>query len=201
VNVLGLFPTPVGISNLGRPFAKEELEFFNNTLNEIVPNSENSVSIDKHVLNNPAMLDIRAFITNSISAYLEQTNPPKGNSSVYITQSWMNCVNYSESHPAHYHPNSFISGVLYIDAIKEFDKIFFTNPNMPSITYPVKHCTIFNSQEWFLPVATGDLLLFPSSLLHKVKTKLESNKRVSLAFNTFLKGSIGSVEELNELIL
>jgi len=43
--------------------------------------------------------------------------------------------------------------------------------------------------------------LFPSGLTHMVETKEDDNTRISIAFNTFLKGYIGSDESLTGLNL
>jgi hypothetical protein len=43
--------------------------------------------------------------------------------------------------------------------------------------------------------------MFPSSTTHQVETKKGTNTRISLAFNTFYKGTIGSNKDLTELIL
>ena len=42
--------------------------------------------------------------------------------------------------------------------------------------------------------------MFPSSTTHRVDIKKGNNTRVSLAFNTFYKGKIGSNDKLTELI-
>jgi ectoine hydroxylase-related dioxygenase (phytanoyl-CoA dioxygenase family) len=60
---------------------------------------------------------------------------------------------------------------------------------------------LHNSRTWWFPVNTGDVVLFPSSLVHEVPPTTSSEKRLSLAFNTFLKGYLGENKELNELIL
>ena len=52
-----------------------------------------------------------------------------------------------------------------------------------------------------LYVKTGDIVLFPSSLTHMVETKEGDNTRVSLAFNVFIKGTIGNNKQLTELKL
>jgi ectoine hydroxylase-related dioxygenase (phytanoyl-CoA dioxygenase family) len=59
----------------------------------------------------------------------------------------------------------------------------------------------FNSSSWWFPVETGQVFLFPSSLTHSVGTKQGKNTRISLAFNVFIKGTIGSQKSLTELIL
>jgi hypothetical protein len=43
--------------------------------------------------------------------------------------------------------------------------------------------------------------MFPSSLTHMVETKEGTNTRISLAFNVFVKGTLGDNTRLTELIL
>ena len=45
------------------------------------------------------------------------------------------------------------------------------------------------------------IILFPSWLMHEVRAKEGDNERISLAFNTFIKGDIGDERVLNRLIL
>ena len=60
---------------------------------------------------------------------------------------------------------------------------------------------LWNSKTWFFNVETGNLFLFPSSTIHQVDIKKGDNTRISLAFNTFYKGVVGSEDSLTELIL
>jgi predicted 2-oxoglutarate/Fe(II)-dependent dioxygenase YbiX len=60
---------------------------------------------------------------------------------------------------------------------------------------------IWNSETWWFTLETGQLVMFPSSTIHQVDTKQGNNTRISLAFNTFYKGTIGSNSNLTELIL
>jgi hypothetical protein len=59
---------------------------------------------------------------------------------------------------------------------------------------------LFNAESWFFPVGTYDILLFPSHLEHMVEQTTSDEERVSLSFNTFLKGSVGEQLALTELI-
>jgi hypothetical protein len=62
----------------------------------------------------------------------------------------------------------------------------------------------FNSQTWSYGVETGDIVLFPSQLVHnveQVKEHTDRTQRVSLSFNTFLKGRLGDGYNLGELLL
>ena len=47
----------------------------------------------------------------------------------------------------------------------------------------------------------GDLVLFPSHLSHLVPSNLSDEERISLSFNTWVKGSLGTKQRLTYLPL
>ena len=63
----------------------------------------------------------------------------------------------------------------------------------------IKEHNIWNSDTWWYPLETGELILFPSTTKHQVDIKKGNNIRVSLAFNTFYKGTLGTSTGLTEL--
>jgi ectoine hydroxylase-related dioxygenase (phytanoyl-CoA dioxygenase family) len=50
---------------------------------------------------------------------------------------------------------------------------------------------MFNSLEFDIPVENGEIILFPSQCFHYVKSNPTDKDRISIAFNTFVKGDIG----------
>ena len=59
----------------------------------------------------------------------------------------------------------------------------------------------FNSDSWSIDNTKDTLLLFPSSLRHKVPNNKTDIERVSISFNSFIKGTIGKSERATELKL
>jgi hypothetical protein len=91
---------------------------------------------------------------------------------------------------------------LYVDADEENDRIqFFDGKGYQQLTVDSREFTYYNSTSWWLSVKTYDLMMFPSRLTHMVTTKDGTNKRTSLAFNTFLKGVWGGHDSLTEMKL
>ena len=93
---------------------------------------------------------------------------------------------------------------MYFDSDKANDMIkFFSHVRYQQIKPEIDDSkyNIWNSSSWWFPVETGNLFMFPSSTTHQVDTKKGNNTRVSLAFNTFYKGAVGSNPQLTELIL
>lgn len=201
MEMLGVFPIPVGIKKLDRKFSAREEHFFKKTSKMTYGNYGNLVSTNRCVLDDPDLSEINEFCLNSAREFIKIYNPPKNYFELYITQSWINYTSKEQSHHKHSHPNSFISGVFYINANKEHDKIFFLSPHSPLLTYETETYNIFNSEEWFVPVETNMLVLFPSSLKHYVRVNTEPHVRTSLAFNTFVKGTFGTEKTLTELNL
>ena len=197
-----LFPTPIYMTNMDRPFTKQELQFVIEQKKHCVNNTGNINTKYNYILNRKEFKNIKKFIDKSCKDYLEKIISPKNNIELYITQSWLNYTEQNQYHHKHAHPNSVVSGVLYFDCDKENDQIQFTNPvSYQQIKPEIKDFNIWNSETWWFALETGQLVMFPSSTTHQVDTKKGTNTRVSLAFNTFYKGTIGSNKDLTELIL
>ena len=86
-------------------------------------------------------------------------------------------------------------------AAKEADKIYFHNDQYHQISIPTTNYNVYNSSSWWLPVETGKLMLFPSSLQHSVAPVTADDTRISLAFNTFPVGYVGDESSLTALYL
>ena len=202
-DIFNLFPTPVLKANIDRKFTKRELNFVEKQKSKCVKNVGNTNTKDSYILNNKPFENIKTFLNNCCNEYLNTIICPKEkNINLYITQSWLNYTTENQSHHHHSPPNSVVSGVLYFDCDKEKDKITFSSPlNAKQIQPEIGNYNIWNSDRWWLDLQTGEILLFPSSLMHQVETKVGTNTRISLAFNTFYKGSLGSDAELTQLIL
>ena len=194
-----LFPTPVGSFELGRDLSKLEQKFLFNL--ETRPNMGNVTSTNNYVLRDNRLSSLRLFLNNSLQEYFQATMSPQDNIKLEITQSWINYTKTGQYHHKHTHPNSIISGVFYIQASKEIDKLFFYNESYEQIKIVPKEFHVYNSESWWLPVETGQLLLFPSSLTHMVATTSGEDDRISMSFNTFYKGKLGDEVALTGLTL
>lgn len=199
MNLYNIFPTTIGMFNLERDLTTEEKEFLKNQ--ERRSNAGNTTSKDNYLLRNENLKDLNSFFTESVNKYFADIYQPKYDVSLYITQSWANYTEQGQWHHKHQHQNSFISGVFYVDADITNDRIYFYRDRYDQIKIIPKEWNITNSDSWWFEVGTGRLVLFPSSLTHMVEVKQHEGTRISLSFNTFLKGTLGENEQLTELIL
>jgi uncharacterized protein (TIGR02466 family) len=196
-----LFPIAALQKNIGRKFTKKEIDFVNENQKTVTRNEGNTTSKERYLFENKIFKNLHDECLDLINEYMKTVICSKYEVSTYITQSWLNYTNPGQFHHKHSHANSYLSGVLYINAEEE-DKIqFFKSTAHEPIKLTTENFNVYNSESWWVPVKTGDIIVFPSSLQHMV-TNTESKKtRISLAFNTFLKGTIGDNDNLTELLL
>ena len=196
-----IFPTPIYVSKLNRKLKPLELNFVDKSKKNFYKNSGNITSKNNYILNEKPFANIKKELELKVKDYFEKVICPVNTVIPYITQSWLNFTETNQFHHKHAHPNSIVSGVFYINCHEELDRIKFFNESYKTIKPEIKDWNLWNSESWWFPVKTGDIIMFPSSLPHAVENKEGTNTRISLAFNVFIKGKIGINEELTELIL
>lgn len=192
-----LFPTAVARLALGG-LQPNEAEAVNDLAAGWVNNVGNLTSVGRTVLQDARLARLAAQIDEALGTYLAATIAPAGGVAFHVTQSWLNVTTQSQFHHRHHHQNSIISGVYYIEAEGD-DRIMFHRPGVSVLEFQAREWNPYNSQTWWLPVKTGDLLLFPSTLEHSVPNLQTDTRRVSLAFNTWFDGEAGQVCNLTHL--
>jgi len=199
--IKGIFPTPVYLSKLDRSLTTLELKFVDKSKKDFYKNNGNITSNNNYILNDKPFDNIKKELDLRVQDYFDKVISPANNITPYITQSWLNYTETNQYHHKHEHPNSLVSGVFYINCDDKFDKIKFFKEDYKTIKPEVKDWNLYNSESWWFSVKTGDIIMFPSSLTHMVETKQGTNIRISLAFNVFIKGTIGNNKNITELFL
>lgn len=194
-----LFPIPIGFFKYDEGLTEAQKIFMLDQPQR--PNTGNTSSEDRYLLKQKKLGSLTTFIEKCAHDYLMATFNPKNDVRLRITQSWLNWTKPGQFHHKHAHPNSLISGCFYLNADKNNDKIFFYKDAYQSIKFPPVEWNIYNSESWWFPVGTGDLVFFPSNLTHMVMPVGGEDTRVSLAFNTFPVGYVGDEDDLTALHL
>lgn len=194
-----VFPKPVGFFKYDKKLTEKQFTFLTNQ--EQRANEGNTSSCNTYILKDNILIDLKVFIEKCLFEYVLSTIAPKNTLDFRITQSWVNWTKPGQYHHKHSHPNSVISGCFYVDANKETDKIFFYRDAYRQIQFPPSEWNQYNSESWWFPIGTNDLVFFPSNLTHMVQPIKNDNTRISLAFNVFPFGYIGDEEALTGLHL
>jgi uncharacterized protein (TIGR02466 family) len=195
---MDLFPTPLYINNIDEPLINQQKDYLLN-LPKIL-NQGNLRSESGYIFEYPLFAELKKTINEHIKEYVNIVYPGS-NLDVYITQSWANYTESNQYHHKHSHPNSFISGVFYVNAIKNEDMIKFYK-DLPPI-YQINHNqpNNYNSGDVAILVETGDLVLFPSNFTHNVPPTISKETRISISFNTFIRGNLGNEDSSTALYL
>jgi uncharacterized protein (TIGR02466 family) len=199
MNLMNLFPTALGLFDIGRDFTEDEMSFIKNQ--EKRSNMGNTTSADHYVLEKEELKDLREFVQRSVDNYFREVHAPTQETKLRVTQSWLNYTEPGQFHHKHAHPNSFISGVFYPQANKDTDKIYFYKDGWQQLKTPTTNWNHYNSDSWWMEAYTGRMFIFPSHLTHMVETVKGTDTRISLSFNTFPVGNFGDENSLTGLNL
>jgi len=108
-----------------------------------------------------------------------------------LTTSWFTKSEPGEESNFHNHQNSMLSAVLYLRSEKNSGSITFHNFLDQSLFFlKTKEWTIYNSRAWTFEPLSGEILIFPSYLFHKVCRNESKITRYSLACNYMPVGDI-----------
>ena len=190
-----LFPSALLVSHFNDDYTNE-LEFIKNEPCTKDKDRIPKQSIDTFILDRPELKNIHAFIKLKLKEYA--TNILGSDTEMVITQSWINKLRQGESHSEHIHPNSIISGVWYPQVHEQSSSIYFLKP-VEGVRFSCNVANEFNCVQFSLPVRMGELIMFPSNLMHSVSTHQFEEDRISLSFNTWCKGSLGEIDHLTYL--
>ena len=154
-------------------------------------------SNNTYILNEKKYLNIRKFVEFNIETYIREILKVSIDNKVYVTQSWLNYSKQKMKHHKHSHPNSFISGIMYIQFNENCPTAFFRKDSMFSIVPKFTEWNSYNSGMQYLYQKTGGLLLFPSTLEHMVPPFEENSldTRITLSFNTYIKGKLNMLND------
>ncbi len=124
--------------------------------------------------------NIKKRLQEAVSNYCKEV----GMDNFGITNFWSNIMNKGSVLKEHQHPNSSVSGALYIN-VGQGSSICFHNPN-PYVSYTSwkDYYTKYNLENQRLDVYNRELVLFPSWLKHgKNDYHNDMDDRVVVSFN------------------
>ena len=200
--VYPLFPAPLMICGTRYRFSVAERKYLDEL--EMVENTGNRMSKNDRVLDSEELSELRAFIDEQILNYKENLVHIKADNEIYITQSWINRSKADEYHHKHKHPNSVISGVMFLDANEDGSLPpirFHRAQDVFPMEFEYNNLNEFNASCQTFDPEEGMLVLFPSLIEHDVDKNASDRVRTSLSFNTYVRGVVGGRRTLSEITI
>ena len=112
-----------------------------------------------------------------------------------ICDSWLTRSKFGHEAKAHWHALSVFSGLLYLTDQEKSHTIFsLEDPFYEKYKHPFGDVALNNIPYNFsIKPVKGKLIIWDSSLLHRIGPIPEKNTRYTLAFNTWMTGNISSL--------
>jgi uncharacterized protein (TIGR02466 family) len=187
--VIGLFPIPFmrAPATLPRPLVDGLVEHFSGLA---VRDNSSSGNLSHTAMlrpgDSPLLVEAAALITPTLSEFGTLLF---GERLVWsIKEMWVNVLETGGRQAMHNHANSFASGVVYLTPTHPGSQtVFMKSPGGSDFVFKNDHAAMtpgpFNADKWVSPApAPGDLVLFPSYLMHAVPPNA-GERRITLSFN------------------
>jgi uncharacterized protein (TIGR02466 family) len=187
--IIGLFPTPFmrapGV--LGRSLVRGLIDHFSSrAINDNNTSPRLSHTEMLRPADSPLFVEAASIITPKLVDFGAQLFGERMGWS--LKEMWVNFLDTGGHQAMHNHANSFISGVVYLTPTHPGSQtVFMKTPGGTDFMFRNDHKGMtpneFNADKWISPPPEpGDLILFPSYLLHAVPPN-QGELRITLAFN------------------
>ncbi len=114
------------------------------------------------------------------------------NCKLTICDAWVTQTKFGQQSELHLHKVSIFSGLYYLTDQDNSETVFHFDDPVYSFLHPLygSHVLKENKMLYTSKAVQGKLLIWPSFIKHSVNIHREKNVRYSIAFNTFIDGSI-----------
>lgn len=196
MEAIPLFPIPIFRSSI--EISEDLKSLVKHNEFERMPNESAWYTKNKYLLNSQELTPLKEKIVENLNYYVYNILEIQPNVTFKLLTSWAVKMEKGNWGQRHSHPNSILSGVVYIN----------TPPNCGDIAFYKNHSNIFpealtveylqwnslNSKAWAYSPSEGDILIFPSHLEHSMNVNTSNSDRYSVAFNFFPTGVFGHNE-------
>ena len=115
--------------------------------------------------------------------------------SQYINNMWVNIGVHGHHHEYHVHPNSYLSGILYVKTPILCGDTLFHNPTTQNIMIQpdFNNFDKINAGKWVVKPEKGKIVFFPSWIPHSVRQGhefQENEERITLAFTMMFRSKV-----------
>ena len=176
-----VFPIPIRkykMSTLNKDRIDEIIKFINKDTSLIEKGSLGSHSVTQDFLKKDIFKDISKEILDCVNYFsLAEGHKCKD---IRIASSWVNKLKRDQYIHPHGHPNSYISGTIHLTKGAE---LIFQQPHVKEM-YHISIEDRNSLEKISISSEPGNLILFPSKLIHSVNMHKGYLDRYSIAFNT-----------------
>lgn len=144
---------------------------------------------NENILDQEILFPIRDFIVDSIHHYLSNV-AMLPYTEFWFSSSWINWTDPGGRQEYHNHTNSIVSGCYYIYCTEKMPGLTFWKQKISNVPYLSVYsnsgANSVHSDHAELKTNTGDLVIFPSQMIHGYDSNNTEETRITLAWNILL---------------
>ena len=196
-----LFAEPYFRTSIADAIAPEQVAWLKAL--PMVKNQINLISENLYIFEAPEMRSIKQAVQEALDVYAREVMgiPQR----LEVTQSWTLINPPGIGMHGHSHSNSIISGSLYYAPLPTPpSRMIFERHNsyqQLDLGRAPDRNNIYNTIRNAVEPRRGEVILFSSAISHFVEANESNEPRHSIAFNTFVRGKLGSYRDVSELTL
>ena len=198
-DVKPLFAEPYFKMNIADAISREQEAFIKGQ--KMIQNQTNQISEELYLFERPELKSVKRAVQDALDTYAREVMGIT--QKLEVTQSWSLINPPGTGMHGHTHSNSIVSGSLYYTNMPDPPgKMIFERHNhyrQIELLVGEGRNNIYNAPRNAIIPAKGDLVLFSSGIQHYVEPHNDRDHRYSIAFNTFVRGKIGSFRDVSEL--
>lgn len=137
----------------------------------------------------PAFADLVKVLDKQAKNFAAAQHWALGRARLVCDSLWVNVLGEGGSHSGHIHPNSVISGTVYIAMPEGAGALKLEDPRLPMLmAAPPLKPDAPHKRFYYIEPKQGDILMWESWLRHEVMPSRSESARISVSFNYSLKG-------------
>lgn len=149
-------------------------------------------SLDDLPVRTPAFGALKPILDTHADAYASELGWDMDGRALALDGLWVNILGEGGTHSGHIHPNSVISGTIYIAVPKGAGALKLEDPRLPlMMAAPPQRAGLPDDERRFVyyPPRPGQITMWESWLRHEVMINRSADPRLSISFNYALISS------------
>jgi len=160
----------------------------------ILGDSTSSHALGLVTKNSSHQLITNTKLRDRLDLAIDEFRKEYGMAKLQIDNAWVNIQGLGSQLKFHTHPDSIISGAIYLNVDEQSSPLYFYNPNPYSeylgYFYKPETLNYLNFKTIYLKPKNGDLILFPSWFRHGSEHINQTKERIVMSFNTCYKKNL-----------
>lgn len=121
--------------------------------------------------------------TREILAFAMRKSVDLDKQPIAIDRCWLNVLGKGDSIDLHNHPNSFYTGIYFVQAPADGARLFLYHPaSEMGFSMPFTRETKLNQRAYVYRPRTGDLLVYESHIVHSFQVHDAAQEHINLCF-------------------